>query len=338
MSSAVSVKMSAGVLHDPAVEQRHPGHVAEPLDVQRRRASRTRTATRRCGSGSRGFGQRWSASPGGRTSSVPHEGHVVGNFHVRAPFLRLASTGPTISGITSPARRTITVSPSRTSLRATSSSLCSVAYVIVTPPTTHRLEHRERRHLARASGVHVDLPQQRGALLGRELVRDRPAGRVARRAELLLQRDLVDLDHRRRRSPSRRCDGAPPSARGSAITPSTSCLTSEVGATGQPGVAAPRPGSPSATRTGRPPRTRTSAPTAPAAGEAVIFGSFWRSDPAAALRGFANGRFSAASSSSFRRLERPDRQVDLAADLEVGGRVLHAAGAGGRCAPCGRWP
>jgi hypothetical protein len=38
-------------------------------------------------------------------------------------------------GITSPARRTITVSPTRTSLRRASSSLCSVALVTVTPPT-----------------------------------------------------------------------------------------------------------------------------------------------------------------------------------------------------------
>ena len=40
-----------------------------------------------------------------------------------------------ICGITSPARRTITVSPMRTSLRAISSSLCSVALETTTPPT-----------------------------------------------------------------------------------------------------------------------------------------------------------------------------------------------------------
>ena len=60
----------------------------------------------------------------------------MGIFHGRALFGRFAGTGPTISGITSPARRTITVSPFRTSLRRTSLSLCSVAYVIVTPATT----------------------------------------------------------------------------------------------------------------------------------------------------------------------------------------------------------
>ena len=44
-------------------------------------------------------------------------------------------TTATTSGITSPARRTITVSPLRTSLRRASASLCSVALVTVTPPT-----------------------------------------------------------------------------------------------------------------------------------------------------------------------------------------------------------
>ena len=37
--------------------------------------------------------------------------------------------------MTSPARCTITVSPMRTSLRAISSSLCSVAFCTTTPPT-----------------------------------------------------------------------------------------------------------------------------------------------------------------------------------------------------------
>ena len=43
--------------------------------------------------------------------------------------------GETTCGITSPARTTITSSPARMSLRRMSSSLCSVASLIVTPPT-----------------------------------------------------------------------------------------------------------------------------------------------------------------------------------------------------------
>jgi hypothetical protein len=44
-------------------------------------------------------------------------------------------TLPTTSGITSPARRTMTVSPTRTSLASTCTSLWSVALVMVTPET-----------------------------------------------------------------------------------------------------------------------------------------------------------------------------------------------------------
>ena len=42
---------------------------------------------------------------------------------------------PVICGMTSPARWMTTVSPTRTSLRLISSSLCNVALVTTTPPT-----------------------------------------------------------------------------------------------------------------------------------------------------------------------------------------------------------
>ena len=51
------------------------------------------------------------------------------------PSGRSASTGPRISGITSPALRRITVSPGRTSLRLTSWALCRVAFSTVEPAT-----------------------------------------------------------------------------------------------------------------------------------------------------------------------------------------------------------
>jgi hypothetical protein len=70
-----------------------------------------------------------------RTRAVPHDEHFLGNRHGRAFFGRFDTTGPTTSGITSPARRTTTVSPGRTSFRLTSSSLCRVAVVTVTPLT-----------------------------------------------------------------------------------------------------------------------------------------------------------------------------------------------------------
>ena len=56
-------------------------------------------------------------------------------FGARSGRSTACGAGETTCGITSPARRTITSSPGRTSLRARSSSLCSVAALTVTPPT-----------------------------------------------------------------------------------------------------------------------------------------------------------------------------------------------------------
>src|SRR5436190_1652948 len=60
----------------------------------------------------------------------------------------------------------------------------------------HALEHRERRRLSGTPDRHHDLLELRGALLGRELVRDGPARRLRREAELRTQPQVVDLhDH-----------------------------------------------------------------------------------------------------------------------------------------------
>ena len=77
------------------------------------------------------------------------------------PACACSRTGPTTSGMTSPARRTITVSPTRTSLRAISSSLWSVACDTVDAADAHRLEHGERRGGAGAADVDVDVVEQR---------------------------------------------------------------------------------------------------------------------------------------------------------------------------------
>ena len=62
-------------------------------------------------------------------------GQSVGITNARSAPVRRLGMGATTSGITSPARRTTTVSPMSTPLRSTSSALCSVAIEIVTPPT-----------------------------------------------------------------------------------------------------------------------------------------------------------------------------------------------------------
>ena len=56
----------------------------------------------------------------GLTVGVPHDGHLAGGFARRPRFFAFCAlaVGDTTCGITSPARITITSSPSRTSLRS----------------------------------------------------------------------------------------------------------------------------------------------------------------------------------------------------------------------------
>ena len=64
----------------------------------------------------------------------------------------------------------------------------------VEPGHQHRFEDGERSHPAGPTDVDLDVPEQRGGLLGWVLVGDRPAWRARRDAETALQCDLVHLD------------------------------------------------------------------------------------------------------------------------------------------------
>ena len=66
-------------------------------------------------------------------SRVPHSGQWVGMTNSRSVPSRRSTTGPSTSGMTSPALRIITVSPISTPLRLTSEALCSVASPTVDP-------------------------------------------------------------------------------------------------------------------------------------------------------------------------------------------------------------
>ena len=70
------------------------------------------------------------------TGGVPHDGHAVGMAKASPRSRPSSSIRSTTWGITSPARWTRTLSPSRTSFRSSSSRLCSDARETVTPPTS----------------------------------------------------------------------------------------------------------------------------------------------------------------------------------------------------------
>lgn len=85
----------------------------------------------------RALGQRMSTSPSfAGCSGVPQDGHSVGMTNGRTfAGSRRAMTGPTISGMTSPAFRSTTMSPIITPLAFTTSWLCRVAMPTVDPAT-----------------------------------------------------------------------------------------------------------------------------------------------------------------------------------------------------------
>ena len=129
--------------------------------------------------GHSGSTQRVSATSSSCTSvDRKSHGHLVGNCQGLESLGRFASTGPTTSGITSPALRTTTVSPGRTSLSCTCSLLCSVAIDTVLPATTTGSSSANgvarpvrpidtlmsRNRVVRSSGGNLTAIAQRGAL------------------------------------------------------------------------------------------------------------------------------------------------------------------------------
>ena len=159
-----------------------------------RRLAKCSSACLRCAGQTSPPLQRATASSGRRDDRRAALGAALSASRTRAaPAGRCSATTRTTSGITSPARRTTTVSPTRTSLRRTSSSLCSVALVDGDAADEHRLQPRDRRDRAGAADLDVDAQHLGRHFLGRELVRDREARRARDEAELGLLREAVDL-------------------------------------------------------------------------------------------------------------------------------------------------
>ena len=164
-----------------------------------------KTRSRSCAGQDRALGQRMSTSLSfSRRSGVPHSGHSVGISNGWASSGRRSTTGPTISGITSPALRTTTVSPISTPLRRTSFSLCRVARPTVEPAT--------RTGSSSANGVTRPV-RPTLTLMSRSLVVTSSGGYL----KAIAHRGAREVE------PSRRC-----SASWSTLTttPSISCSTS----------------------------------------------------------------------------------------------------------------
>ena len=104
------------------------------MSIAPREAKCSTRRTRCCGQAR--LGQYESAASSSRSTAAPQAGQAAGMAKTRSRPSRRLTTGATTCGITSPARCTITVSPTRMSLRWMSCSLWSEAMPTRAPPTT----------------------------------------------------------------------------------------------------------------------------------------------------------------------------------------------------------
>jgi len=195
--------------------------------------------------------------------------------------------------MTSPALRMTTRSPISTPLRRTSSALCRVASATWTrpPPPAHL---RERRDPAGAPDVDLDVEELGERLLRRVLERDRPARGARGGAEAALQGDLVDLDHH---AVDLVLDVV------AVLAPVLDVRDDLVDPGDDPGPFGDRqpPGVQGVVELGLALEVEPDPLAEPVAdqsqvADAVTRGSFWRSEPAAVLRGLANGGLPASTS------------------------------------------
>ncbi len=181
------------VLHEAAVDEPGAELLPEPLHVHGAARRRSAGAGRRAGPGRR---RRCSARPSPPPPAPPsprRPGRSTGRRTGRSAPVRRSLSGFTTSGITSPARRMSTQSPTRMSLRRISSSLWSVARDTSAPES--------RTGFTSTTGVSTPvrpteaqmLPDLRLLLLRRVLEGDRPARELRGRAEPPAPVEVVHL-------------------------------------------------------------------------------------------------------------------------------------------------
>ena len=133
--------------------------------------------------------------PSARCSASPHTGQSGGNDHGADPSGRSESTGPHHLG-------NHLAGPAHDDGVAGTHVLGRHLVLVVERGSPHRhpahehwLQPGEGGRLARRADRHLDVEQLGGPLLGRELVGDRPAGRLGVHAQPGLGRQVVDLDN-----------------------------------------------------------------------------------------------------------------------------------------------
>ena len=124
-----------------------------------------------------------------------HRARRSGTSTAAGPPGGAAAPGPRTSGMTSPARRTTTVSPGPDVLDPDLVLVVQGGQRHLGPADDDRLEHGERRGLPGPADRHHDVLEQGGLLLRRELVGDGPPRRLGRGPELAALGQVVDLDH-----------------------------------------------------------------------------------------------------------------------------------------------
>ena len=122
-------------------------------------------------------------------------GSCVGITNSRSLPSRRSTTGPTISGMTSPALRSTTRVADQHALALDLARVVQGGHPDRRPRHQDRLHHPERRDPPGPPDVDLDVEQLGGDLLRRVLEGDRPARCPRRRAELVLDLTLVELDH-----------------------------------------------------------------------------------------------------------------------------------------------
>ena len=228
------------------------------------------------------------------TTSLPQTGQRDGSVKTRASAGRRSATTPTTSGITSPARRTITVSPMRTSFLRSSSSLCSVALRTVMPPTNTGSSLATGVSAPGAADLHLDVAHLVSCSCAGYLCATAQRGSRELEAEALLQRQARRPCRRRRRCRTAARRAARRCARGRRRARPRRAHDRPRSLTGKPS----RPSAASSAvcvarrlpsrRPRRAHRRRSSARRS-----AATRASSWRTTPAAALRGLTKAALAA---------------------------------------------